>query len=156
MRTARVPVGVLILTGALGAPGPRPPLPAAVREVITTHCAGWQFAPVDSARVRGWRPGDRPDWVSGDFDGDGRRDYAVQIMCPTGKMTPVERLALLARGTTYQLFVLAIVPATEAYFFHVSSEPGYPPELSAVMDEERSLLYQWKGDHFEEVLLGKD
>jgi hypothetical protein len=57
-----------------------PELPTAIRHILATQHPGWTFAQLDSFNTAGLHPGDRADWVSGDFDADGRLDYAVQVV----------------------------------------------------------------------------
>ncbi|HEX8720304.1 MAG TPA: hypothetical protein VF736_06665 [Pyrinomonadaceae bacterium] len=90
-------------------------LPRAVRAALDARFPGWRFAEV-SGEVRQFFaerfPGARPDLVAGDFDGDGRTDYALLVEHGNfdrrgqGFDRVVERLAFLRRGPGYRLFAL--------------------------------------------------
>lgn len=58
-------------------------LPAAVRAQLTASYPGWRFARILPA-LRNELESDGPrrsvEWVTADFDGDRRQDYAVQIV----------------------------------------------------------------------------
>ena len=41
---------------------------------------GWRFATLDDDARSELKPDQRADWIGGDFDGDGRSDYAAQIV----------------------------------------------------------------------------
>ena len=62
--------------------GRQPDLPAEIRQALDRHYPGWQFAELDSFNSQRLRPGERPDWVSGNLDGRGKPDYVVQIVSP--------------------------------------------------------------------------
>jgi parvulin-like peptidyl-prolyl isomerase len=73
-------------------------LPARVRKYLNTHYRGWKPAPSEY----GCGPDVNSGFVRGDFDGDGKRDYAVKFT--KGKKGYM--LALLRRGNNYRAFVL--------------------------------------------------
>lgn len=100
---ARRVLGVAAAALLLG-PGLRGPaaLPAALRAQLDREYPGWRFADVLPALRRGLRPGERPGWVRGDFDGDGRADYAVQIVRPAAPPDSAQLLlAYLRRPPGY-------------------------------------------------------
>lgn len=90
-------------------------LPEAINSTLNRKFPGWKFSEV-SGGVRqffGERfPRARPNLIEGDFDGDGRTDYAVLIEHANfnegGKAFThvVERLAFLRRETGYRLYAL--------------------------------------------------
>ena len=73
-------------------------LPAKVRTYLNTHYRGWKLAPSEYACA----PQVNSGFIRGDFDGDGKRDYAVKFT--KGKKGYM--LALLRRGNNYRAFVL--------------------------------------------------
>jgi hypothetical protein len=86
---------VSVLAAALLAPAP--PLPPAVRREVDAAYPGWKFATVSPALRHLLAPGQRPEWVSGDFDGDGRRDYAVQLVRATPRADSAQLTVALLR-----------------------------------------------------------
>ncbi|MDQ3918284.1 MAG: hypothetical protein M3348_07385, partial [Acidobacteriota bacterium] len=90
-------------------------LPRAVRAALDARFPGWRFAEA-GAEVRRFFaerfPGARPDLIKGDFDGDGRTDFALLIEHGNFERRGVsfervvERLAFLKRGTGYRLYSL--------------------------------------------------
>jgi hypothetical protein len=81
-------------------------LPPAVRSELTRLYPGWRFATL----VPSLRPvidnEHSPEWIRGDFDGDGRRDYAVQIVRQSPRDSAQLILAVLRRGDGYRLYVV--------------------------------------------------
>jgi hypothetical protein len=103
---------LLLAAGAMAGPPlvGAPDLPARVRTQLTAAYPGWRFARVDP-RLRSEliaEPGRRrsPAWVSGDFNGDGRTDYAVQIGRPGPRDSTQLVLAFVAGLGGYRRFVL--------------------------------------------------
>ena len=103
----------LPLTGANGAQGDQ--LPEAINSTLSKKFPGWRLSKVsgDVQQFFGERfPGSRPNLIKGDFDGDGRTDYAVLIehsnfdKAGAAFSHVVETLALLKRGAGYRLFIL--------------------------------------------------
>ncbi len=90
-------------------------LPAAIRADLNKAYPGWRFAEVSAAmRPRG--RGQAADWVSGDFNGDGHPDYAVQIVRPGREVNSQMVLAFLAGGRGFtRLVVLAFLRNHETY-----------------------------------------
>jgi len=107
---AALALAVALMAAAPARSSSAPELPAAVRAQLTATYPGWRFARLDP-RVQPElvaEPGRRrsPEWVSGDFDGDGRTDYAVQIVRPGPADSAQVVLAFLARRGGYQRSVL--------------------------------------------------
>ena len=74
---------------------------------------GWRFATIDEY----WRPelqtGQREDWIGGDFDGDGRSDYAAQLVVhrmghPGGTDSAQLIVALLRRRNEFERHVINV------------------------------------------------
>jgi parvulin-like peptidyl-prolyl isomerase len=83
-------------------------LPVGIRKYLNTHYRGWQLAPSEYA----CGPQVNPGFIRGDFDGDGKRDYAVKFT--KGKKGYM--LALLRRGGNYKAFVLHSTDADEMIY----------------------------------------
>lgn len=59
------------------APGPHAELAAALNEIYPD---GWRYATLREDVRSEMAPGDSPAWITDDFNGDGRLDYAAQIV----------------------------------------------------------------------------
>ena len=102
----------LLLLPATAAGQRAAPLPRPIRAALDQEFPGWRFSEV-SAGVREFfresLPGARPNLVTGDFDGDGRADYALLIehsnfdQPGAGFSHVVERLVFLRRGAGYRM-----------------------------------------------------
>ncbi len=90
-------------------------LPAAIRAELNKLYPGWRFAEVGPA-LRPLPRGRAVDWISGDFNGDRRPDYAVQIVRPGPEVNSQMVLVFLARGRGYAHFTaLAFLRNRETY-----------------------------------------
>jgi len=74
------------------------PIPAKIKKYLNLNYRGWKPAP----SKKGCGPEVNEGFIHGDFDGDGKRDYAVKFT--KGKKGYM--LALLRRGSNYRAFVL--------------------------------------------------
>jgi len=150
-------------------------LPRAVTSALDRRFPGWRFSEV-SGDVRQFlrerRPGARPDLIRGDFDGDGRTDYAVLIehgnFDKRGKSFArvVEQLAFLRRGSGYKLSTLeSSAPANpelyltlaekgaEGFDFHTRTKFRYPHDSIRVSYFEKAGgTYIYRGGRFRYVL----
>ncbi|HEY8165347.1 MAG TPA: hypothetical protein VIF83_07310, partial [Gemmatimonadaceae bacterium] len=50
------------------------------RALNAAYPKGWRFATLAPFSDSEAGPGESPAWVAGDFDGDGRSDYAAQVV----------------------------------------------------------------------------
>jgi hypothetical protein len=115
----RVVAGMVVLTacGALAwaqsgqAPTRSAELPKAAREVVDHAWKNWRLVEVNAAGnaacVQGLN-GQSPSLVSGDFNGDGRADYALQIVTSKG----IQLIALIQRLDGFDLHDIATLSAT--------------------------------------------
>jgi parvulin-like peptidyl-prolyl isomerase len=74
-----------------------PALPAKLKKYLNMHYRGWKLPSADEGCA-----GETNAFVRGDFDGDGKRDYAVKFI--KGKKGYM--LSFLRRGNNYKAFVL--------------------------------------------------
>ena len=67
-----------------------PSVPAELRAAVDATFPGWQLATTRSSKQR--------QWIRGDFDGDGRADYAISIVRAADRsgVTADNRQALVA------------------------------------------------------------
>src|SRR5690348_792104 len=79
--------GMTTLMSYLWAESPSPfILPESIRAALDQDYPGWKLAPVTAQIQKEFKMhavNHSPSWVSGDFDHDGKRDYAVQIAMTT-------------------------------------------------------------------------
>jgi hypothetical protein len=106
-----------LVAGFWGANLVQETLPQAVRNVLDAHYPGWRFATVSAALRRGWSSGISAAWVSGDFDGNGQRDYAVQLIQTGVPADSQQRLvAVLRRAKRYQPLLIQAGPASQTTY----------------------------------------
>jgi hypothetical protein len=105
----------LALVGALLACGADPG--NSVAELRTALDAaypeGWRFATLDDYWRSEPKAGERADWIGGDFDGDGRSDYAAQLVVhrlghPGGTDSAQLVVALLRRRNRFERHVISV------------------------------------------------
>jgi hypothetical protein len=110
----------LSLPGAPGAERLAPELPAAVRAQLSATYPGWRFARLHPAlRYELQSDGARrsTEWVTADFDGDRRQDYAVQIIRNGPADSTQLVMAFLARDRGR--YVMSIVSAGGEHLGHI-------------------------------------
>src|ERR1019366_8612251 len=83
-------------------PAPNTPsLPVAIRVTLDVEYPGWKFAPVTpqvQQEFKKHRANRLPSLAAGDFDHDGKKDYAVQIALTTPGQEEQIIIIFLARG----------------------------------------------------------
>lgn len=125
--SAQIPSGVRVCrTGVLAflvlaqcapeASGPTSELAAALNEIYPD---GWRYATLREDLRSEMAPGDSPAWITGDFNGDGRADYAAQIVVNRpGHTLAVDSAQLL----------LTLMRHNDRFKSHVLSTGGGPHE----------------------------
>src|SRR5215468_9512188 len=81
-----LPVLLLVLSNAVLGQNAIPKLPAEVTVALTQDFPGWKLAPIDpqiQQENKYARAVARRGFISGDFDGDGKADYAVMLLHPS-------------------------------------------------------------------------
>jgi hypothetical protein len=87
--------------------GQQDQLPGTVRRTLTARYPGWRFAELDPHLAHELAAGQSPAWVQADFDGDGRQDYAVQLIAPSAARDSAQQVvALITRGGRLEPIVL--------------------------------------------------
>jgi hypothetical protein len=116
---------------------------------------GWRFATLDSYARSELREGERADWIGGDFDGDGRSDYAAQIvvrrMGHLGGSDSAQLVAvLLRRRNRFERHVVGVGggPSTAVYL-------GRIPRGETVRDAEGRSETTLKGDAVHQIFAGQ-
>jgi hypothetical protein len=107
-------------------------LPVAARQVLEARYPGWRFAELAPHLANQLARGQSPAWVAADFDGDARRDYAVQLVAPSAPPDSAQQvIALLARRGRYEpVLIMAAGISTEVYM-------GREPKGGMVVDLEQ-------------------
>lgn len=124
-----------LLAVTAGCPVSGTALPQDVRRLLDQKFPGWQFATIrDSLRAE-ISPDSSAEWVQGDYDGDGQRDYAVQIVRPAPGDGQQVVIALVRRGKGYDLHTLKSFGIQQASYLRTS------PKGQKTMDiENRTKL----------------
>lgn len=140
-------------------------LPAAARKVLESRYSKCTLAP-SAPQIDDWfrvyRIPYRPVLTFGDFDDDGSRDYAVQIVCPGPKGPEQTVVALMARGKGFDLHLLTTDPADPFTFLYVyrKGEKDFDFEtmkpfryetdsLGVLYFAKTAVTYRWLGKAFE-------
>jgi hypothetical protein len=109
----------LILAAAFGLSDPAEAasdLPKTVRSFLNASYPGWRLSLVNRDAERRYREAawrGEPNFIWGDFDGDKRTDYGLQIVYPARAGAKEVDVILLDRGTTFVPFVLRTAPPSE-------------------------------------------
>jgi hypothetical protein len=86
---------------AAGALQAQAALPRTIETALSASYPGWRFARVDSTYRVSMLSGGSAAWITGDFDGDARADYAVQIVAPSGADSVQRVVAFMRRHDGY-------------------------------------------------------
>ena len=154
-RSRRVAVASLALLAACGGPDPgnsRTELRAALD---TAYPEGWRFASLDPDARAELKPGESPEWIGGDFDGDGRSDYAAQLVIwKLGHTTTVDSaqliVALLRRRDGFHRDVVSVGggPSFDVYLARI-------PRGERVADFEGRSAVTLESDAVHQIFAGK-
>jgi hypothetical protein len=125
----RLAVPALLLSGVARA---QSQLPVAVQHVLEARLPGWRFAVLDRHLAHDLARGLSAAWVAADFDGDGRRDYAVQLVAPSAPPESTQQVVgLLAGSAGYKpVVIMAAGLQTTVYL-------GREPKGGMVIDLEQ-------------------
>jgi hypothetical protein len=80
-------------------------LPESIRATLDQEYPGWKLAPVTAQvqkEFKTHKPNRFPSLVAGDFDRDGKRDYAVQIALTAPGQEEQIIIVFLARGSGFE------------------------------------------------------
>jgi hypothetical protein len=95
----------LLALAATPLPGPGMPLPQAIRATLDQEYPGWKLAPVTPAIQKEFSKRHLvrlPSLTAGDFNHDGKWDYAVQIALTTPGAEEQIVIVFLATGAGYE------------------------------------------------------
>jgi hypothetical protein len=129
LRVFRLAVPALLVS-AMGEAQSR--LPVGAQQVLEARYPGWRFAKLEPHLARHLPPQLSAAWVVADFDGDERRDYAVQLVAPSAPPESTQQvIGLLARGSAYEpVIIMARSLQTTVYL-------GREPKGGTVVDLEQ-------------------
>jgi hypothetical protein len=96
------------------------PLPPDAQRFLDERFRGWRFASVHAALQAKLPADSSPEWIEGDYDGDGKTDYAVQIVIAGPPESQQIVLVLLRRGDGYELHTLTSFPVQAAAYLRTS------------------------------------
>ena len=161
---------VLLLAAAAGSSswsaGAADRLPADVRATLDGQYRGWRFAKLAPDLRRLLAVNDSPEWVKGDYDGDGKIDYAVNIV-NEGSDNPQKIVVLLSRSSGFEQHVLESGPISTFTFLHpvrkgesrtdVTTDKTYtmPTDaLDVIYEEKGGVTYLFNRDHFRRIVSG--
>jgi len=119
--------GVLALAWLGGQGG----LPDPIRHMLTARFPGWAFATLSPGHEASSVSGASPAWIAGDFDGDGRTDYAVQLVTPSSGGSVQRVLAFMRRGSGYTLVPLDSFQPTPTVYLQLVSKGAVRANLDA-------------------------
>jgi hypothetical protein len=115
-----VALAVSLLAATAGGSAAGRALPRDVRQLLNQKFPGWHFATIIDSLKAEISPDSSPEWVEGDYDGDGQTDYAVQIVRPGPRDSQQVVLAFLHRGKGYELRTLKSFGIQQASFLRTS------------------------------------
>ncbi len=112
------PVALALSTGLVIACSGQPEraVPGELRRALERDYPGWRLGRLDEWLTEQLPAGENGQWTRGDFDGDGRQDYAVQLLRPGGGRRPQLVLLYLRRGTELSPRLVVELPRTRATF----------------------------------------
>ena len=116
---------------------------------------GWRFASLDPDARSELEPGESAEWIGGDFDGDGRSDYAAQLVIwKLGHTTTVDSaqmiVALLRRREGFHRDVVSVGggPSFDVYLAKI-------PRGERVADFEGRSAVTLERDAVQQIFAGK-
>jgi hypothetical protein len=140
-------LGVVLATREL--PAQAAP-PRQVTQLLAQRYPGWRLATVEPRLRRTLKPGSSPAWIAGDFDGDKKRDYAVQMVREDSAQV---LLALLRRGTSFEPVAVASVPVSSGLYLRRAAAGERVRDLEADPNGDSTVVLQRDGIHW---LLGSE
>jgi hypothetical protein len=120
-------------------------LPRQVTQMLAQRYPGWRLATVEPRVRRTLKPGSSPAWIAGDFDGDKKRDYAVQLVRDDSAQV---LLALLRRGTSYEPVTVASAPVSSGLYLRRAAAGERVRDLEAEPNGDSSVVLRRDGIHW--------
>jgi hypothetical protein len=167
-RWAGTTVAILIgVTCAMAFPADKSSrtLPQDLRATLDREYPGWRFATISDEDRRLLEANDSQEWVQGDYDGDGKIDYVVQIVRPGSPQPDQLTVALLRRSKGFERHTLGSGVVDDNTFLHpvhkgeelYDFETGrkFPSPADAIVqlyDEKAAVTYLFEKDHFRKII----
>lgn len=153
----RSSVGLLLLAASVLAGD----LPPDARRAVDNRCHGWRPAPV-APQIEEWFRQDQrslhPNRIEGDFNADGRRDFALEVICEGRQRV----FALISRAEGFEVHALADDPADPFTFlvlyrkgekdfdFETMKPFRYATDALGLLYFDRTAVtFRWIGKAFE-------
>jgi hypothetical protein len=134
-------------------PVTRPALPGLIRAELGRAYPGWRFATVAPELRAQLARGQTPDWIAGDFDGDGRRDYAAQIVHPSTAHGTQHVVAFLRRGGGYQRLLVSSFPQSRGAYLALARRGERVADLEADLNGDSTFVLRADAVH---ILVGQE
>jgi hypothetical protein len=133
---------------------------------------GWRFATLDEYARSELKAGERADWIGGDFDGDGRSDYAAQVVIrrmghPGGSDSAQQIVVLLRRRNRFERHVVGVGggPSSATYLGLIPrgemlrDHDGRPETMERdavhqVFAGQAAVAHVYDDGHWREILTG--
>ena len=109
----------------VAAPSPSASLPQVIRATMDQEYPGWKLAPVTPQIQQAFKKHHADRLASltyGDFDHDGKRDYAVQIAITTPGQEEQIVIVFLARGNGYEENILESMGLDPSVYLWVANK----------------------------------
>lgn len=172
-RGRRLALASLALIVACAAPDPGTSRVELSAALDAAYPEGWRFASLDADARSELKAGESPEWIGGDFDGDGRSDYAAQLVIwklgHTTTMDSAQLVVVLIRqrdgfrrevvsvggGPSSGVYLSKMPRGTRVESFDLSS--GVTLERDAVQQifaGQASVAHVYEDGHWREIITG--
>ena len=128
-----------IVAAMTAAPGRGVDLPQAVRHALSRAYGNWQFATLNPELRADVPKSTDGNTVIGDFDGDRRRDYAVQIVTGAGTERVQRVVVLLRRGAEYVPFSIEEGPPVDNVYLVLARKGELRADLDADENGDKKI-----------------
>ena len=140
-----------------------PRLPAPLKQTLDRRFGGWIYNETGSEILKWFsaeKRGANPNLIAGDFDGNGLRDYAIQIITLSSGQRERRVVVYLRRGKGYrhrtlatgeptgELFLLLMPRGTKDYSYSRHRHFRYKLDSIGVFSEKGGSSYFYKNGRF--------
>jgi hypothetical protein len=137
-------------------------LPRDGQKILEKRFRGWKYAEIDSAIVEYFRRDrsfEQPNLITGDFDGDGKRDYAVLMQKKTDAARRVTIVLMRHKGC-YKTHVLdandclmSVKKGKKDYDFEAQRSFRYQRDaIFSYIWEKAGVSYVWEKGKFRAIV----
>ena len=158
-----MPIFILVFLCLLTPIFAQPPvLPAAAQKVLDTKYKGWQLAEINKEIVEYYsseRAFENPNSIKGDWNGDGRLDYAVQLQNRQNAEKKII-VALVKSGNSFDSYILEAADCimsekkgNKAYDFETKKSFRYKNDaIFSYFWEKAGTSYVWRNGRFRGIV----